>query len=118
MMDSDKTAIGMWLFTVLNHLVNFVLPAFWMATVLLVVHGLLQRRRKQPVRWRRHWLWLFGSGVAVLLAGLVMFQRDGKMLTYVALALVMGLVQACLARTKKAPALPQEPVAQVLPPEN
>ena len=106
----------MWLFTVFNHLVNFVLPAFWMATILLLVHALLHRRSQQALSWRRHWLWLFGSGVAVLLAGLVVFQRDGKMMSYVALVLVMGLVQARLARRRAETAPPPAPAALAVPP--
>ncbi|MDO5653484.1 MAG: hypothetical protein Q4G39_05210 [Brachymonas sp.] len=83
-----------------NHLLNFVLPAFWMATSLLLIHWLLRKRGAPPLLWGRHWLCLFASGVAVLVAGLVVFQRDGRMATYVALAVVMGLVQAWLARRK------------------
>ena len=92
----------MWLFTVLNHLFNFVLPAVWMATLLLAAHRLMRKGAAQPGRWWRHWLCLFGSGVAVLLAGLIVFQRDGKMMTYVALVVVMGVVQAWLARRAEA----------------
>lgn len=92
----------MWLFTVLNHLFNFVLPALWMATLLLAVHRVMRKGAAQPMRWWRHWLCLFGSGVAVLLAGLIVFQRDGKMMTYVALVVVMGFVQAWLAQKAKA----------------
>ena len=38
----------------------------------------------------------------VYLAGLIVFQRDGKMMTYVALVVVMGFVQAWLAQKAKA----------------
>ena len=85
----------MEIFVFFGHLVNFMLPAFWMATLLVEVHWMLYKRQPQRVSWRRHWLWLFGSGVAVLVLGLLVFQRDGKMLTYVALVLVLGIVQAC-----------------------
>ena len=84
----------MEIFVFFGHLVNFMLPAFWMATLLVAVHRMLYKRQPQRVSWRRHWLWLFGSGVAVLVLGLLVFQRDGKMLTYVALVLVLGIVQA------------------------
>ena len=50
------------------------------------------------MRWQRQWLWLFASGAAVLLAGLLLQQRDGKMLTYTALALVVGAMQTWLLR--------------------
>lgn len=85
----------MKIFVLFGHLVNFMLPAFWMATLIVAVHRMLYKRQPQQVCWRRHWQWLFGSGVAVLVLGLLVFQRDGKMMTYVALALVLGMVQAC-----------------------
>ena len=108
----------MWLFTVLNHLLNFMLPAFWMATMLSTIHVVLHRRSQRAVSWRRHWLWLFGSGVAVLLAGLMVFQRDGRMMTYVALVMVTGLVHAFLTRRRAAPVSPQDPVTMAAPPKN
>lgn len=88
----------MWFLNLILHLLNFVAPAAWLATSLLALHWLGSRRTQAAVRWKRHWLYLFASGVAVLLAGLVVFGRDGKMMTYVALVLVMGVVQAGLAR--------------------
>ena len=90
---------GMRIFYTLNHLFNFVLPAFWLASLLLIVYRVARRDvAVGSVRWLRHWLWLFGSGVAVLLAGLAAFGRDGKMMTYVALVVVVGIVQAWLAK--------------------
>lgn len=98
----------MWFLNLILHLLNFVAPAAWLATALLALHWLGSRRTVAAIpvapsatpamRWKRHWLYLFASGVAVLLAGLVIFGRDGKMMTYVALVLVMGVVQAGLAR--------------------
>lgn len=43
-------------------------------------------------RWRPlvQWAVLAGAGVLVLLGGLVVFGRDGKMWTYAALVLVQG----------------------------
>ena len=84
----------MEIFVFFGHLVNFMLPAFWMATLIVAVHRMLYKRQSQRVSWLRHWLWLFGSGLAVLVLGLLVFQRDGKMVTYVALTLVLGMVQA------------------------
>ncbi|MDO4795492.1 MAG: hypothetical protein Q4A28_06065 [Brachymonas sp.] len=90
----------MWFFTLILHLLNFVASAAWLATGLLALHWLGHKRTASATvfHWKRHWLYLFASGVAVLLAGLLIFGRDGKMLTYVALMLVMGVVQAGLAR--------------------
>ena len=82
----------------INHFMNLLLPAFWLASLMVLVHRLLFRRQAIAMRWQRQWLWLFASGAAVLLAGLLLQQRDGKMLTYTALALVVGAVQTWLLR--------------------
>ena len=82
----------------INHFMNLLLPAFWLASLMVLVHRLLFRRQAIAMRWQRQWLWLFASGAAVLLAGLLLQQRDGKMLTYILLALVVGAVQAWLLR--------------------
>ena len=82
----------------INHFMNLLLPAFWLASLMVLVHRLLFRRQAIAMRWQRQWLWLFASGAAVLLAGLLLQQRDGKMLTYIALALVVGAMQTWLLR--------------------
>ena len=82
----------------INHFMNLLLPAFWLASMMVLVHRLLFRRQAIAMRWQRQWLWLFASGAAVLLAGLLLQQRDGKMLTYTALALVVGAMQTWLLR--------------------
>ena len=82
----------------INHFMNLLLPAFWLASLMVLVHRLLFRRQAIAMRWQRQWLWLFASGAAVLFAGLLLQQRDGKMLTYTALALVVGAMQTWLLR--------------------
>jgi len=79
------------------HLANFVWPALTVAALLACAVLLRQGGRKgQP--WMRRfgqaWGWLALAGVAVLLAGLVVFSHDGKMLTYAALVLVQGTLAA------------------------
>ena len=88
----------MGLFALINHLFNFVLPAFWLASLLLFTHRVLARRRDVTLRWQREWLWLFGCGVLILLLGMLLQLHDGAMLTYVALALGMGGMQQWLLR--------------------
>lgn len=87
--------MAIWAFFL--HLANFVWPAAAMALLLALAVLLRQGGRKgQPLLWRfgRAWGWLALAGVAVLLAGLVVFNHDGKMLTYAALVLVQGTLAA------------------------
>jgi hypothetical protein len=80
----------MTFFALLGHIANFIAPALGVAALLWL--GPRIARGKRPVRWRPavEAGLLAGAGVAVLLAGLVFFGRDGKMLTYAALVLVQG----------------------------
>lgn len=77
----------------LNHLLNFAAPAFFVA--LLLALATWPFRSKRP---GAQGLWAqaainFVAGVVVLVAGLAYFGRDGTMATYVALVAVCGTVQ-------------------------
>lgn len=82
----------MTFFDLLGHLAGFLAPALGLATVLWTVPRLWKRARS--ARWapRTEALMLFGSGVVVLLVGLIVFGRDGKMFTYTALVLAQASV--------------------------
>jgi len=73
-----------------GHLLNFVAPAAGMALLLWGMPRLWPKARKGRWAARTELLSLCGLGVAVLLVGLVVFGRDGKMLTYTALVLAQG----------------------------
>ena len=73
-----------------GHLLNFVAPAAGMALLLWGMPRLWPKARKGRWAARTELLALCGLGVAVLLAGLVVFGRDGKMLTYTVLVLAQG----------------------------
>jgi len=73
-----------------GHLLNFVAPAAGMALLLWGMPRLWPKARKGRWAARTELLAPCGLGVAVLLAGLVVFGRDGKMLTYTALVLAQG----------------------------
>ena len=81
------------LLALLDHLLNFVAPAAFIALVLVLVGRFLGGRRTGVPRWWVQWAITFGAGVGVLLAGLVVFGRDGAMTTYAALVAVCGTVQ-------------------------
>lgn len=71
--------------TALNHAINFVAPAAWMALALWLLGAWVFRGRPALLGRGRLLLLDFAVGVAVLAAGLLLLGRDGKMLTYVAL---------------------------------
>ena len=83
---------------IVNHLLNFVAPAAAVALVLVLGGGLIGSRSPLALAW---WLRLgivFAVGVAVLAAGLVVWGRDGKMLTYAALVVATASCQWFLVR--------------------
>jgi hypothetical protein len=74
----------------LGHLLNFVAPALVMALLLWGAPRVLPKARRGRWAARTELLALLGLGVAVLLAGLIYFGRDGKMATYAALVIAQG----------------------------
>lgn len=81
-----------------NHLLNFVLPAF--AVALLLVGGCkLFLRKRAATRGVTVQVALnFAVGCLILAAGLAWWGRDGKMLTYAALAVGCASTQWFLLR--------------------
>ncbi|MEX1165268.1 MAG: hypothetical protein WEK74_00065 [Hydrogenophaga sp.] len=80
----------MTFFAFLGHLLGLFLPALGVSAVLIAVPRLWPKAAKGRWSLKTELLTLLGSGALVLLLGLVIFGRDGKMLTYTALVLVMG----------------------------
>jgi len=84
--------------TLIDHLLNFVAPAFFLALALaLLARWMFRRDAAAPGFWAQAAL-NFVAGVGVLAAGLWHFGRDGKMATYLALIVVCGTVQWLSAR--------------------
>lgn len=82
----------------LGHMANFFVPALVVALML----SLIPRLRWGKSRWRgfiKDTLWLSLAGLGVLLAGLIWFDRDGKMATYAALVLAQGSIAWYLRRS-------------------
>ncbi len=73
------------------HLLNFVAPAIGVALLAASLAKLAWRRELAPVSWRRLVLWSALAGCVGLIAGLVLFGRDGKMATYAALVVASTL---------------------------
>ena len=74
------------------HLLNLVAPAVGVALIASASAKLLWRRSLKAVPFRDLFTWAAGVGVLVLLAGLVVFERDGKMLSYAALVVSTAAV--------------------------
>jgi hypothetical protein len=73
------------------HLLNFAYPAAAVGMLAAALAKLLWRRELGPVPWRRLARDTFIAGLLVLVAGLVVFGRDGKMATYLAMVAACGL---------------------------
>ena len=74
------------------HLLNLLAPALGVALIATIGAKLMWRRGLASVPFQELFSWSAGAGVLVLLAGLVVFERDGKMLTYAALVVSTALV--------------------------
>jgi len=82
---------------ILDHLLNFLAPALWMALGMLLLGGLAVPgpcRMAWPGRLALHVV----AGTAVLVAGLVLTGQDGRMLTWAALVLVLATCEWGLRR--------------------
>ena len=88
----------MGVLALLNHVLNFLAPALWLALGLTLTSRLFMKKRAPSVTPLAQTAILSAAGGGVLLVGLVLLGRDGKMLTYAALVLVCASVQAWLQR--------------------
>lgn len=77
----------MGFFALLNHAINFVAPALWLALCLPLLSRFFMKKRPVAHTLKAQAAIHFIVGVVALLLGLALFGRDGKMLTYLALVL-------------------------------
>lgn len=82
----------------LNHLLNFTSPALAMAVGMVVWGHLFFRKRAQARGWLVPIALHFAVGCVVLMAGLVVLGRDGKMVSYAGLVLASATAQWLLLR--------------------
>jgi hypothetical protein len=73
------------------HALNFFAPALGVAALAASMAKLLWRHELAGVRWFWLVLWAALTGMAVLICGLIVFGRDGKMATYAALVAATAL---------------------------
>lgn len=79
------------------HLLNFIAPAAWSALVVTAIGRFLKQKRPLALGFAGAAAINFIVCCAVLVIGLVLTGRDGKMLTYVAMVLASAAVQVILS---------------------
>ena len=82
----------------LNHVLNFVAPAFWMAVLVTLSARVFMKKRPAVLAGWAQSAINFAVSVAVLALGLWFFGRDGKMLTYMGMALFCATSQWLMLR--------------------
>ena len=82
----------------LNHMLNFVAPAFWVAVLVTLAARLLMEKRAAAVVWRTQAAINFAVAVLVLALGLWVFGHDGKMASYSAMLLACATSQWLMLR--------------------
>ena len=73
------------------HLTNFFAPALFLGAISATLTRLIWRRELAPRSGLRLWAWASAAAVIASLAGLVVFQRDGRMTTYAAMVVACAL---------------------------
>jgi uncharacterized membrane protein (GlpM family) len=82
----------------LNHVLNFLAPAFCVALLTVIGARILMKKGAKTPRMAAQFAINFVFSALVLLAGLWLFGHDGKMATYAALVLACASVQAWMLR--------------------
>ena len=77
------------------HLLNFFAPALGVGVLTALMAKLLWRRSLKGASLKRLGAWATAGSALALLAGLVVFGRDGKMLTYGVMVLACALSVWC-----------------------
>ncbi len=82
----------------LNHMLNFLAPAMWIALLVPLSARLFFKKRPIALSWRKQAAVNFAVAAGVLVLGLWFFGRDGKMATYTAMALLCATSQWLMLR--------------------
>lgn len=80
------------------HVANLFMPALGLGALAATLAKLLWQRELAAVAWQRLAGPACAACAAVVLAGLLLFGRDGKMATYAALMLVLASTQWGMGR--------------------
>lgn len=85
----------------LNHAINFLAPALWLAFWMPLVSRMFMKKKALAHTFIQQFAIYFAALSVLLVVGLEVFGRDGKMLTYLGLALVCATVQWWLHRPRR-----------------
>jgi len=89
-------------YLLLNHLLNFAAPAAWVALLLVsatrLLPGFLGSRRPLAPSMASQMAVIFVVGLTILVVGLLVLGRDGKLVSYAALVAGAALCQWILLR--------------------
>jgi hypothetical protein len=86
-----EDCIAMGMLDGLWHLLNFFAPALAVGALAAGLTKLVWYRELKTVTWARLAAWAVVTGAGVLVAGLVLTGRDGKMATYGAMVVGIAL---------------------------
>lgn len=84
--------MSLWLMAL--HLLNFTAPALGLALLLGIADAFFKKKRPLALGVIGSSAIYFFAALAVLLLGLAVLGRDGKVLTHTALVLVLGTLAA------------------------
>jgi hypothetical protein len=86
-------ALPMALLELVDHLLNFVAPAFGVGFLCALLWRLAMRKRAGAAAWWTQAVVNFVVGTVVLGAGVAFFGHDGMIVTYAALVVACGTSQ-------------------------
>ncbi len=89
-------------FDLLNHLLNFLAPAFWLALLLPLLARWVLKQRSMRLSWLAQAAIVFLIGALALGLGLWYFGHDGKMATYIGMVLLCASSQWLMQRDWRA----------------
>lgn len=82
----------------INHLLNFMAPAVWVAVVVTLLTRFFMPKKAVALPLQRQVAINFVVCLAALTLGLLLFGRDGKMATYASMALLGATSQWVMLR--------------------
>lgn len=98
LLDPYQEVMPMGFIDFLNHVLNFLAPAAWLAIAMTLAPRVFKINRAASASLRAMVAINFIVSLAALLLGLVFFGRDGKMATYSGMVLLCATSQWLMLR--------------------